>query len=58
MSDTLGSGAIHAEHGLVGVIVAVVVQEPEAMGALQATLRNRLQRVVNIRWARRSRPSA
>ena len=34
--------------GLVGVIVAVLVLAPEAMGALQATMRNRLQRAVNI----------
>jgi Ca2+:H+ antiporter len=37
-----------APQGLVGVIVAVLVLAPEAMGALQATLRNRLQRAVNI----------
>ena len=34
--------------GLVGVIVAVLVLAPEAMGAMQATMRNRLQRAVNI----------
>ena len=33
---------------LVGVIVAVLVLAPEAMGALQAALRNQLQRAVNI----------
>jgi Ca2+:H+ antiporter len=37
-----------APAALVGVIVAVLVLAPEAMGALQATLRNRLQRAVNI----------
>lgn len=37
-----------APAGLVGVIVAVLVLAPEAMGALQAALRNRLQRAVNI----------
>ena len=37
-----------APPGLVGVIVAVLVLAPEAMGALQAALRNRLQRAVNI----------
>jgi Ca2+:H+ antiporter len=37
-----------APQGLVGVIVAVLVLAPEAMGALQATVRNRLQRAVNI----------
>jgi Ca2+:H+ antiporter len=37
-----------APQALVGVIVAVLVLAPEAMGALQATLRNRLQRAVNI----------
>jgi Ca2+:H+ antiporter len=37
-----------APPALVGVIVAVLVLAPEAMGALQATLRNRLQRAVNI----------
>ena len=34
--------------GLVGVIVAVLVLAPEAMGALQAARRNQLQRAVNI----------
>jgi Ca2+:H+ antiporter len=38
----------NAPVGLVGVIVAVLVLAPEAMGAMQATLRNRLQRAVNI----------
>jgi Ca2+:H+ antiporter len=33
---------------IVGVIVAVLVLSPEAMGAVQATLRNQLQRAVNI----------
>jgi len=37
-----------APEGLVGVIVAVLVLAPEAMGAVQATLGNRLQRAVNI----------
>ena len=37
-----------APAGVVGVIVAVLVLAPEAMGALQATMRNRLQRAVNI----------
>ncbi|HEY2419142.1 MAG TPA: hypothetical protein VGH84_14555 [Steroidobacteraceae bacterium] len=37
-----------APQALVGVIVAVLVLAPEAMGALQAALRNRLQRAVNI----------
>jgi Ca2+:H+ antiporter len=37
-----------APPALVGVIVAVLVLAPEAMGALQASLRNRLQRAVNI----------
>ena len=40
--------AMSAPQGVVGVIVAVLVLAPEAMGALQATLRNRLQRAVNI----------
>jgi Ca2+:H+ antiporter len=40
--------AMNAPIGLVGVIVAVLVLAPEAMGALQAALRNRLQRAVNI----------
>src|SRR4029079_1274875 len=40
--------AMSAPQGLVGVIVAVLVLAPEAMGAVQATLRNRLQRAVNI----------
>ena len=40
--------AVSAPAGLAGVIVAVLVLAPEAMGALQATLRNRLQRAVNI----------
>ena len=40
--------AAGAPQGLVGVIVAVLVLAPEAMGALQAALRNRLQRAVNI----------
>jgi Ca2+:H+ antiporter len=31
-----------------GVVVAIVVLAPEAMGALHAALRNRLQRAVNI----------
>jgi Ca2+:H+ antiporter len=39
---------VNAPEGLVGVIVAVLVLAPECMGALQATLRNRLQRAVNI----------
>jgi len=37
-----------APQALVGVIVAVLVLAPEVMGALQAALRNRLQRAVNI----------
>jgi Ca2+:H+ antiporter len=40
--------SINAPAGLAGVNVAVLVLAPEAMGALQATLRNRLQRAVNI----------
>jgi len=40
--------AMSAPAALAGVIVAVLVLAPEAMGALQATLRNRLQRAVNI----------
>jgi Ca2+:H+ antiporter len=40
--------SVGAPAGLVGVIVAVLVLAPEAMGAVQATLRNRLQRAVNI----------
>jgi len=40
--------AAGAPLGLAGVVVAVLVLAPEAMGALQATLRNRLQRAVNI----------
>ena len=40
--------AAGAPVSLVGVIVAVLVLAPEAMGALQATLQNRLQRAVNI----------
>src|SRR4029079_438538 len=46
VEDTVKS--IGAPHGLVGIIVAVLVLAPEAMGALQAALRNRLQRAVNI----------
>ena len=40
--------AMNAPPALAGVIVAVLVLAPEAMGALQAALRNRLQRAVNI----------
>jgi Ca2+:H+ antiporter len=40
--------ATGAPLALSGVIVAVLVLAPEAMGALQATLQNRLQRAVNI----------
>jgi Ca2+:H+ antiporter len=40
--------AISAPIALVGVIVAVLVLAPEIMGALQAAVRNRLQRAVNI----------
>ena len=40
--------AIGAPVSLVGVIVAVLVLAPEAMGALQAARANRLQRAVNI----------
>jgi len=40
--------AMSAPVGLAGVIVAVLVLAPEAMGALQAALGNRLQRAVNI----------
>jgi Ca2+:H+ antiporter len=40
--------AINAPVALVGVIVAVLVLAPETMGALQAALRNQLQRAVNI----------
>jgi Ca2+:H+ antiporter len=40
--------AMSAPAALAGVIVAVLVLAPEAMGALQAALRNRLQRAVNI----------
>ena len=38
----------NAPLSLVGVIVAVLVLAPEAMGAMQATMQNRLQRAVNI----------
>jgi Ca2+:H+ antiporter len=41
-------GAMGAPVALVGVIVAVLVLAPETMGALQAALRNQLQRAVNI----------
>jgi Ca2+:H+ antiporter len=37
-----------APQALVGVIVAILVLAPEAMGALHAALQNRLQRAVNI----------
>lgn len=40
--------AVSAPPALAGVIVAVLVLAPEAMGALQAALRNRLQRAVNL----------
>jgi Ca2+:H+ antiporter len=40
--------AMSAPAALAGVIVAVLVLAPEAMGALQAALQNRLQRAVNI----------
>ena len=40
--------ALSAPPALAGIIVAVLVLAPEAMGAVQATLRNRLQRAVNI----------
>ena len=40
--------AMSAPAALAGVIVAVLVLAPEAMGALQAALRNRLQQAVNI----------
>jgi Ca2+:H+ antiporter len=40
--------AMAAPPALAGVIVAVLVLAPEAMGAVQATLRNQLQRAVNI----------
>ncbi len=40
--------AMNAPAALAGVIVAVLVLAPEAMGALQAAVRNRLQRAVNI----------
>ncbi|MBV9346770.1 MAG: calcium:proton antiporter [Pseudolabrys sp.] len=40
--------ATGAPIALVGVIVAVLVLAPESMGALQAALRNKLQRSVNI----------
>jgi Ca2+:H+ antiporter len=38
----------NAPAGVVGVIVAVLVLAPEAMGAMQAAMRNKLQRAVNI----------
>jgi Ca2+:H+ antiporter len=41
-------GALGAPSAIVGVIVAVLVLAPEMMGAVQATLRNQLQRAVNI----------
>jgi Ca2+:H+ antiporter len=40
--------SVDAPTALVGVILAVLVLAPEAMGALQASLRNQLQRAVNI----------
>jgi Ca2+:H+ antiporter len=40
--------AVGAPTALVGVLVAVLVLAPEMMGALQASLRNQLQRAVNI----------
>jgi len=40
--------AMSAPVGVAGVIVAVLVLAPEAMGALQAARRNQLQRAVNI----------
>jgi Ca2+:H+ antiporter len=39
---------IGAPLALVGVIVAILVLAPEVMGAVQASLRNQLQRAVNI----------
>lgn len=54
LTEELGHIVEHAVHALnappalAGVIVAVLVLAPEAMGAVQATLRNRLQRAVNI----------
>jgi Ca2+:H+ antiporter len=40
--------AVGAPLGVVGLIVAVLVLAPEIMGAVQAALRNQLQRAVNI----------
>ena len=54
LTEELGHIVVHtvktigAPAGLVGVIVAVLVLAPEAMGAVQATVRNQLQRAVNI----------
>ncbi len=54
LTEQLGHIVEHAVHSvgaptaLVGVLVAVLVLAPEMMGALQASLRNQLQRAVNI----------
>jgi Ca2+:H+ antiporter len=54
LTEQLGHIAEHAVEaagapaGLAGVVVAVLVLAPETMGALQAAMRNQLQRAVNI----------
>jgi Ca2+:H+ antiporter len=39
---------LHAPQALGGVVIAIIVATPEAVGALRAALRNRLQLAVNI----------
>jgi Ca2+:H+ antiporter len=47
MIDKVG-GLVGAPEAMGGVVVAALVLAPESVGALQAALRNRLQRAVNI----------
>lgn len=42
------AGDIGAPPAVVGVMIAVLVLSPEAMGAIHAALQNRLQRAINI----------
>ena len=43
-----GTETLHAPEALSGIVIALLVATPEAIGAVRAALANKLQRSVNI----------
>jgi Ca2+:H+ antiporter len=56
--STAGLEGTGAPPVLAAIVVAAISAAPEIMTAMRAALANRMQAVVNIAWAPRSRPSS